>query len=141
MRKLTKIEQVNAEVLGDAALFHVTPTFFGKSCPDCNAAMRDLLKRSGIIDYGKLEKGGADNKEFISGEYADGTEVKMSCYRTKARGDKRINFPDLKSHAEAGDIMALVIRGGKLVIQNVTRGVAVAVFAIPALDTMARMTF
>ena len=140
MRKLTKIEQVNADALGDAALFHVTPTFFGKSCPDCNAAMRDLLKRSGIIDYGKLEKGGADNKEFISGEYADGTEVTMSCYRTKARGDKRINFPDLKSHADAGDIMALVIRSGKLVIQNVTQGVAVAVFAIPALDTMVQMT-
>jgi len=26
MRKLTKIEQVNADALGDAALFHVTGT-------------------------------------------------------------------------------------------------------------------
>ena len=39
-----------------------------------------------------------------------------------------------------GDIMALIIRGGKLVIQNVTKGVAVAVFVIPSLDTVARMT-
>tara|TARA_R110000822_G_scaffold16997_1_gene57485 strand:- start:190 stop:345 length:156 start_codon:yes stop_codon:yes gene_type:complete len=46
----------------------------------------------------------------------------------------------LKNHADAGDVMALIIRGGKLVIQNVTKGVAVAVFAIPALDTMAQMT-
>jgi len=30
--------------------------------------------------------------------------------------------------------MALVIRGGKLVIQNVTKGIAVAVFIIPAFD-------
>ena len=37
--------------------------------------------------------------------------------------------------------MALIIRGGKLVIQNVTKGISVAVFAIPALDTMARMSF
>ena len=134
MRKLSKVEQSNADALGDAALFHVTPTFFGKSNPDCNAAMRDLLKKSGIIDYGRLEKGGVDNKVFINGQYADGVEVKMSCYRTKSRGDKRINFPNLKSYADAGDIMALVIRSGKLVIQNVTKGVAVAVLFIPALD-------
>jgi hypothetical protein len=136
MRKLTKIEQATADALGDAALFHVTPTFFGKSNPDCNAAMRDLLKKSGIIDYGRLEKGGVDNKVFINGQYADGVEVKMSCYRTKSRGDKRINFPNLKNYADAGDIMALVIKNGKLVIQNVTQGVAVAVLFIPALDLL-----
>ena len=39
-----------------------------------------------------------------------------------------------------GDILALIIRGGKLVIQNVTKGVAVAVFVIPSLDMVARMT-
>ena len=136
MRKLTKIEEANADALEDAALFHVTPTFFGKSNPDCNAAMRDLLKKAGIIDYGQLEKGGVDNKVFINGQYADGVEVKMSCYRTKSRGDKRINFPNLKSYADAGDIMALVIKNGKLVIQNVTQGVAVAVLFIPALDLL-----
>ena len=136
MRKLTKIEEVNAEALEAPALFHVTPTFFGKSNPDCNAAMRDLLKKSGIIDYGQLEKGGVENKVFINGQYADGVEVKMSCYRTKSRGDKRINFPNLKSYADAGDIMALVIKNGKLVIQNVTQGVAVAVLFIPALDLL-----
>ena len=136
MRKLSKVEQATADALGDAALFHVTPTFFGKSNPDCNAAMRDLLKKSGIIDYGQLEKGGVENKVFINGQYADGVEVKMSCYRTKSRGDKRINFPNLKSYADAGDIMALVIKNGKLVIQNVTQGVAVAVLFIPALDLL-----
>ena len=136
MRKLSKVEQATADALGDAALFHVTPTFFGKSNPDCNAAMRDLLKKSGIIDYGQLEKGGVDNKVIIKGQYADGVEVKMSCDRTKSRGDKRINFPNLKSYADAGDIMALVIKNGKLVIQNVTQGVAVAVLFIPALDLL-----
>jgi|ETNvirome_6_1000_1030641.scaffolds.fasta_scaffold10209_4 hypothetical protein len=133
MRKLTKVEEANAATLKGAALFHVTPTFFVQSNPDCNAAMRDLLKRSGIIDYGQLEKGGVENKVFINGQYADGTEVKMSCYRTKSRGDKRINFPNLKSYADAGDIMALVVRRGKLVLQNITKGVVVAVLLVSSV--------
>ena len=140
MRKLSKVEQATADALGDAALFHVTPTFFGKSNPDCNAAMRDLLKKSGIIDYGQLEKGGVDNKVFINGQYADGVEVKMSCYRTKSRGDKRINFPNLKSYADAGDIMALVFQGGKLVIQNVTKGVMVAVLVVSSVGHLPSIT-
>ena len=45
MRKLTKIEQVNADALGDAALFHVTGTILNKNIQDCNAALRYLLKR------------------------------------------------------------------------------------------------
>jgi hypothetical protein len=137
MRKLTKIEQANANLLGDAALFHVTGTILSKSIQDCNVAIRDLLKREGVLDYGELSAG---DKVTLEGVYNDGTETTVSAYRATTRGDKRIWFNGLKNHAEAGDIMALIIRGGKLVIQNVTKGVAVAVFVIPALDTVARMT-
>ena len=137
MRKLTRIEQANADLLGDAALFHVTGTILNKSIQDCNVAIRDLLKREGVLDYAELEPG---DKVTLEGVYNDGTETTVSAYRAKTRGDKRIWFNGLKNHAEAGDIMALIIRGGKLVIQNVTKGVAVAVFVIPALDTVARMT-
>ena len=138
MRKLTKIEQANAKALGEAALFHVTGTILNKSIQDCNAAVRDLLKREGVLDYDTLNAG---DKVTLEGVYDDGTETTISAYRAKTRGDKRIWFNGLKNHANAGDVMALVIRGGKLVIQNVTQGVIVAVFAIPALDTVARMTF
>ena len=138
MRKLTKIEQANAKALGEAALFHVTGTILNKSIQDCNAAVRDLLKREGVIDYAELEPG---DKVQLEGVYSDGTQTTISAYRAKSRGDKRIWFNSLKSHAEAGDVMALVIRSGKLVIQNVTQGVIVAVFAIPALDTMAKLSF
>ena len=138
MRKLTKIEQVKADALGDAALFHVTGTILNKNIQDCNAALRDLLKRESVLDYDTLNAG---DKVTLEGVYSDGTETTVSAYRAKTRGDKRIWFNGLKNHADAGDVMALVIRGGKLVIQNVTQGVAVAVFAIPALDTMARMTY
>ena len=137
MRKLTRIEQANADLLGDAALFHVTGTILNKSIQDCNVAIRDLLKREGVLDYAELEPG---DKVTLEGVYNDGTETAVSAYRANTRGDKRIWFNGLKNHAEAGDIMALIIRGGKLVIQNVTKGVAVAVFVIPALDTVARMT-
>ena len=136
MRKLTKIEQVNADALRGAALFHVTGTILNKSIQDCNVALRDLLKREGVIDYDELNPG---DKVKLEGVYGDGTETTISAYRAKTRGDKRIWFHGLKNYAEAGDVMALVIRSGKLVIQNVTKGIAVAVFANPARDTMARM--
>ena len=137
MRKLTKIEQANADSLEGAALFHVTRTILDKNIQDCNAALRDMLKREGVINYAELNPG---DKVTLEGVYSDGTETTISAYRAKTRGDKRIWFNSLKNHADAGDIMALVIRSGKLVIQNVTKGVAVAVFVIPALDTMARMS-
>ena len=138
MRKLTKIEQANAEALGEAATFHVTATILNKSIQDCNVAIRDLLKREGVLDYDTLNAG---DKVTLEGVYDDGTETTISAYRAKTRGDKRIWFNGLKNHANAGDVMALVIRGGKLVIQNVTKGIAVAVFVIPALDTVARTSF
>ena len=138
MRKLTKIEQANADSLEGAALFHVTRTILDKNIQDCNAALRDMLKREGVINYAELNPG---DKVTLEGVYSDGTETTISAYRAKTRGDKRIWFNSLKNHADAGDIMALVIRSGKLVIQNVTKGVAVAVFAIPVLDTMAKLSF
>ena len=138
MRKLTKIEQANADALGDVALFHVTGTILNKNIQDCNVAIRDLLKREDVLDYAELEPG---DKVTLKGVYSDGTETAISAYRAKTRGDKRIWFNSLKNYADAGDIMALVIRSGKLVIQNVTRGLAVAVFVVPALDIMERLTF
>lgn len=138
MRKLTKLEQSNADALGDAALFHVTGTILNKNIQDCNAALRDLLKRESILDYDRLNAG---DKVTLKGVYSDGTETTISAYRAKTRGDKRIWFNGLKNYADAGDVMALIIRGGKVMIQNVTKGVAVAVFAIPALDTVVRMSF
>jgi hypothetical protein len=133
MRKLTKIEQATADALGDAALFHVTKTILNKNIQDCNVALRDLLKREKILDYDDLKAG---DKVTLEGVYSDGTETKISAYKAKTRGDKRIWFNGLKNYADAGDIMALVIKNGKLVLQNVTQGVAVAVLFIPSLDLL-----
>ena len=137
MRKLTKSEQVTADSLDGAALFHVTGTILNKSIQDCNVALRDLLKRENVLDYDKLSAG---DKVTLSGVYSDGTETTVSAYKAKTRGDKRIWFNGLKNYADAGDVMALVVRGGKLVIQNVTKGIAVAVFFIPALGEVLKTT-
>ena len=137
MRKLTKVEQANADSLDGAALFHVTGTILNKSIQDCNASLRDLLKRENVLDYDKLSAG---DKVTLSGVYSDGTETTVSAYKAKTRGDKRIWFNGLKNYADAGDVMALVIRGGKLVIQNVTKGIAVAVFFIPAIGEVLKTT-
>ena len=138
MRKLTKVEQRNADALVDAALFHVTGTILNKNIQDCNAALRDMLKREGVIDYAELNPG---DKVTLKGVYSDGTETTISAYRAKTRGDKRIWFNRLKNYADAGDIMALVIRSGKLVIQNVTKGVAVAVFVLNFAEPVVKMAF
>ena len=138
MRKLTRIEQANADALGEAALFHVTGTILNKNIQDCNAALRDLLKREGVLDYAELNPG---DKVTLEGVYSDGTETTISAYRAKTRGDKRIWFNGLKNYADAGDIMALVIRSGKLVIQNVTKGVAVAVFVVNFAQPVIKMAF
>ena len=138
MRKLSKVEQANADALGDVALFHVTGTILNKNIQDCNVAIRDLLKREGVIDYDELEAG---DKVTLEGVYADGAETKISAYRAKTRGDKRIWFNGLKNYADAGDIMALVIRSGKLVIQTVTKGVAGAVFVVNFAQPVIKMAF
>ena len=109
-----------------------------KESKDANASLRDLMKREGILDYDDLKAG---DKVTLKGLYSDGTEATISAYRAKTRGDKRIWFNGLKNHAESGDVMALVIRGGKMVIQNITKGVAMAVFLINPLENIVRNTF
>jgi hypothetical protein len=133
MRKLTKSEQATATALGDVALFHVTGTILNKNIQDCNAALRDLLKREGVIDYDTLNAG---DKVTLEGVYSDGTSTKISAYRSKTRGDRRIWFRNLKNNADAGDVMALLIRDGKLLIRNVTRASVVAAFIFPVLETL-----
>ena len=94
------------------AQFKVTKTILEKSIQDCNAAMRDLLKDSGVVDYDSMSAG---DRVELKGFFSDGTETKISAYRANKRGDKRIWFSGLKNYAKAGDVMALVVDNGTLV--------------------------
>ena len=133
MRKLTKVEEANAATLKGAALFHVTPTILNKNIQDCNNALRELLKAKGIVDLDALRPG---ERVELEGKFLDGSATTISAYRAKTRGDKRIWFSNLKSHADPGDIMALVVRRGKLVVQNVTKGAVVAVLLVSSVGTV-----
>jgi len=107
-----------------SATFIVTKTILNKSIQDCNAAMRSLLKDSGIVDYDSLAPG---EKVKLKGFFIDGTETNISAYRAKNRGDKRIWFSGLKNYAKPGDVMALAVKNGKLVIKNLTTGVFILI--------------
>ena len=108
----------------NAAAFTVTKTNLKKSIQDCNAAMRSLLKDSGIVDYDLLAPG---EKVKLKGFFIDGTETDISAYRAKNRGDKRIWFSGLKNFAKPGDVMALAVKNGKLVVKNLTTGVFILI--------------
>ena len=117
----------NMEIGGQpvaSATFIVTKTILNKSIQDCNAAMRRLLKDSGIVDYDSLAPG---EKVKLKGFFIDGTETNISAYRAKNRGDKRIWFSGLKNFAKPGDVMALAVKNGKLVIKNLTTGVFILI--------------
>ena len=107
------------------AQFKVTKTILDKSIQDCNSAMRDLLRESGVVDYDAMTAG---DRVELKGFFSDGTETKISAYRANKRGDKRIWFSGLKNYASAGDVMALVVDNGKLVIKNITKGAVVFIF-------------
>ena len=111
----------------NSALFHVTKTILNKSIQDCNSDLRTLLKAHNILDYDELGEG---SKVTLKGKFADGSETHISCYRAKTRGDKRIWFSGIKDHARIDDIMAMIIKGGKIIIKNVTTGAIVAVVFI-----------
>ena len=88
-------------------------------------------------DMDNLEAG---ERVELQGHYVDSSDTTISAYRAKGRGDKRIWFKNLKNYADAGDIMALVFQGGKLVIQNVTKGVMVAVLVVSSVGNLPSIT-
>ena len=108
----------------NAAAFTVTKTILNKSIQDCNSAMRALLKDSGVVDYDSMAPG---ERVELTGFFIDGTETKISAYRARNRGDKRIWFSGLKKYAKPGDVMALVVENGKLIIKNLTTGVFILI--------------
>ena len=108
----------------NAAAFAVTKTILNKSIQDCNSAMRSLLKNAGVVDYDSLAPG---ERVELQGFFIDGTETKISAYRARNRGDKRIWFSGLKKYAKPGDVMALVVENGKLIIKNLTTGVFILI--------------
>ena len=129
MRKLTKMEQRELENTSGAHTFEVTKTWLGNACPDATKGIRAVLSEAGLVDYKELGNG-TENRVFVPIAYENGEEAEASCYRTKTRGDNRINFKNLKDYAQAGDIMAISLVRGKVVLTNLSRRAAGAVIAV-----------
>ena len=45
---------------------------------------------------------------LLKASYPDGTPAKVTFYRAKTRGDKRISITKLKKYAKAGDNVTLI---------------------------------
>ena len=57
------------------------------------------------FDYNEAECG---DRQPFKASYPDGTPAKVTFYRAKTRGDKRISITKLKKYAKAGDNVTLV---------------------------------
>ena len=129
MRKLTKSERLELEKTSGAHTFEVTKTWLGNACPDATKGIRAVLSEAGLVDYKELGNG-TENRVFVPIAYENGEEAEASCYRTKTRGDNRINFKNLKDYAQAGDIMAISLVRGKVVLTNLSRQVVCTLFVL-----------
>lgn len=94
------------------ATINITDTMLNKSIIDANKSVCDLAKQFSF-DYSEAECG---EKHLVSGKYPDGTEAKVTFYKAKTRGDKRISITKLKHQAEAGDTVTLKKNRGKIII-------------------------
>ena len=88
----------------NTALINVTDTMLKKSIIDANRSVCEFAKTFSF-DYKEAECG--DRKPFEA-SYPDGTPAKVTFYRAKTRGDKRISITKLKKYAKAGDNVTLV---------------------------------
>ena len=103
------------------ALLKLTKTMLDKSIIDANASVRNFSKLCGI-DFADMESG---DKHSLDAEFLDGTQTKISFYRTKnERGDRRISIKGIKQQASEGDTVALTFKineqGKSVLIINVS---------------------
>jgi|TARA_R100000084_G_scaffold20863_1_gene7019 uncharacterized protein YijF (DUF1287 family) len=94
------------------ATINVTDTMLNKSIIDANKSVCELAKEFSF-DYSEAECG---QKHPVSGKYPDGTEAKVTFYKAKTRGDKRISITKLKQQAQAGDVVTLKLSKGSIKI-------------------------
>ena len=120
MRKPTnKEENVFKRLRGKKAMFHVTKTVLDKAIQDANNGLVHILKEANILDYESIEAG---EKHYIYATSKKSVDlIKVSCYRAKTRGDKRIWFKGIKELAAADDMMALSIHKDKILLTNLTQ--------------------
>ena len=87
----------------NTAVINITDTMLNKSIIDANKSVCALAKNFSF-DYNEAECG---QRQPLEAAYADGTEAKVTFYRAKTRGDKRISIKNLRKFAAEGDTVKL----------------------------------
>jgi|TARA_R110000744_G_C19320230_1_gene557575 hypothetical protein len=88
----------------NTAVINLTDTMLKKSIIDANKSVCEFAKTFSF-DYVEAEYG---ERKLLKASYPDGTPAKVTFYRAKTRGDKRISITKLKKYARAGDNVTLV---------------------------------
>lgn len=94
----------------------LTKTMLDKCIIDANASVRKLALYLGV-DYSKMDAG---DKETVDARIFGADECKITFYKAKTRGDRRVSISKLKKAASEGDTVALTILNGVVVV-NLTR--------------------
>ena len=89
------------------AIIRLTNTMLNKSIIDANKTVCDFAES---FDFKYSDADAGDRFELV-GRYKDNTKCKVSFYKAKGRGDKRISITGLKKFAEVGDTVTLKARG------------------------------
>jgi len=88
----------------NTALINLTDTMLKKSIIDANKSVCEFAKHFSF-NYKEAECG---ERKPLKASYPDGTQAKVTFYRAKTRGDKRISITKLKKFAKAGDNVTLI---------------------------------
>jgi len=88
----------------NTALISLTDTMLKKSIIDANKSVCEFAKTLSF-DYKEAQCG---DRKPLEASYPDGTPAKVTFYRAKTRGDKRISITKLKKFARAGDNVTLL---------------------------------
>ena len=97
-KSLKKLSNMNIK-----ATINLTDTMLNKSIIDANKSVCELAKEFSF-DYSEHEAG---DKNMVSCRYPDGVVGKVTFYKAKTRGDKRVSITNLKKYAQAGDVVTL----------------------------------
>lgn len=101
-----------------------TPTGMEKAIMDATWPLREYLARTGFHDFNSQGQGG-DAKRIVSIKIIQSTESiegKMSMYRPQTKqGDPRLWIYRLQEFAKPGDLLALIVDSGNLLVVNCNR--------------------
>tara|TARA_R100001460_G_scaffold25753_1_gene51895 strand:- start:163 stop:540 length:378 start_codon:yes stop_codon:yes gene_type:complete len=98
------------------ATLTLTYTMLDKSIIDANASVRKFALYLGV-DYSKMSEG---EKRVVNAKLFGHGDCKVTFYKAKTRGDRRVSISNLKKTADVGDTVAITIIDGVIVV-NLTK--------------------